>query len=187
MNRIGKALRQRQIRRGGFTPDQVGVRGIRQAAADRLFNTGMCAIEPFAGTFAGNEFAVIRVAVRGDQVRRVRIGTGNHQRRHAEHVSSQTRGNQLLDRFLGWHQHFPAHMPALLHRRQLIFKVNGRCTGLNHGFHQLKGVQHAAETGFRIGDDRQEIVDKTRIVGFDTRGPLDLIRTAEGIVDPIHH
>ena len=26
MNRIGKALRQRQIRRGGFTPDPVGVR-----------------------------------------------------------------------------------------------------------------------------------------------------------------
>ena len=78
-------------------------------------------------------------------------------------------------------------MPALLDRRQLIFKVNGRCTGFNHRFHQLKGVQHAAETGFRIGDDRQEIVYKTRIVGFDTRGPLDLIRTAEGIVDPIHH
>lgn len=78
-------------------------------------------------------------------------------------------------------------MPTLLHRRQLIFKVYGRCTGLNHGFHQLKGVQHAAETGFRIGDDRQEIISKARIVGLDARRPLDLIRTAEGIVDPIYH
>ena len=112
---VGKAFCQRQIRRGGFTPNQVRVRRIRQAAADRLFNAGMGAVEAFAGTFAGDEFAVVRVAVRGDQVRRVRIGTGNHQRRHAEHVSSQTRGNQLLNRFLSRNQHLTAHVSAFLH------------------------------------------------------------------------
>lgn len=55
-------------------------------------------------------------------------------------------------------------MTALLHRRQLIFEVNSRCTGFNHRFHQLKGVQDAAETGLRIRHDRQEVVDKARIV-----------------------
>ena len=65
--------------------------------------------------------------------------------------------------------------------------MNGRCTGLNHRFHQLEGVQHAAEARLRIRDDRQEVVSKARIARFDSSGPLDLIRTAEGIVDPIHH
>lgn len=115
MNGVGKAFCQRQIRRGGFTPDQVRVRRVRQTAADRLLNARMGAIEPFAGALAGDELAVVRIAVRGDQVSRVRIGTGNDQRWHAEHVSSQTRGNQLLNRFLCRNQHLTAHMSALLH------------------------------------------------------------------------
>ena len=47
---------------------------------------------------------------------------------------------------------------------QLIFEVNSRCTGFNHRFHQLEGIKDAAKTGFRIRHDRQEIVDKARIV-----------------------
>ena len=112
---VGKAFCQRQIRRGGFTPDQIRIRRVRQATADRLFNAGMGTVEAFTGTLACDELAVVRVAVRGDQVRRVRIGTGNHQRRHAEHVSSQTRRNQLLYGFLCRNEHLTAHVSAFLH------------------------------------------------------------------------
>lgn len=75
----------------------------------------MGTIKPFAGAFTGNELAVVRIAVRSDQVSRIRIGTGNHQRGYAEHVSRQTRRNQLLNRFLGWDKDFPAHVSAFLH------------------------------------------------------------------------
>ncbi|MNV00673.1 hypothetical protein D3C71_908440 [compost metagenome] len=187
MNRIGKAFCQRQVRRGSFTPHQVGVRRISQTTADGLLNPRMGTIEPFAGALASDEFAIIRIAIRGNQIRRIRISTGDNQRRHTQHIRRQTRGNQLLDRFLRRDQHFTAHMTAFLHGRQLIFKVNCRCTGFNHGFHQLKGIQHAAKARFGIGHDRQEIIHEARIVRFDSGRPLDLIRTAEGVVDPIHH
>ncbi|MPN55416.1 hypothetical protein SDC9_203098 [bioreactor metagenome] len=78
-------------------------------------------------------------------------------------------------------------MTTFLHRGQLIFEVNSRCTGLNHRLHQLKRIQYAAKPGFRIGDDWQEVIHIARIVGLNTAGPLDLIRTAKGVVDPIHH
>ena len=78
-------------------------------------------------------------------------------------------------------------MAAFLHRCQLVFEVYGRCTGLNHRFHQLKRIKHAAKPRFRVGDDRQEIIGITRIVRLNTRRPLDLIRAAEAVVDPIDH
>ena len=78
-------------------------------------------------------------------------------------------------------------MAAFFHRCQLIFEVYRRCTGRNHRFHQFKGIQHAAETRFRIGNDRQEIINVARIVWLDTVRPLDLIRTTESVVDPIDH
>ena len=42
-----KATRQFQIRRGGFTPDQVSIWRIRQATADRLLNARMSTEEAF--------------------------------------------------------------------------------------------------------------------------------------------
>ena len=63
MDRIGKALRQLKVRGGGFTPHQVGIGRVGQPAADRLFDTGMGAEETFAGTVAGNELTIVRIAV----------------------------------------------------------------------------------------------------------------------------
>ncbi len=111
--------------------------------------------EAFRRALAGDEGAVIRIAIGSQQVGRIGVGAGDHQRRHAEHVGRQARGDQFLDRFLRGHQHFAAHMAAFLHRRQLVFKVHPGGAGGDHRFHQLEGVQHAAEAGFRIGDDRQ--------------------------------
>ena len=44
-----------------------------------------------------------------------------------------------------------------------------------------------AKTGFRIGNDRQEVIDIARIARLNACGPLDLIGTTEGVVDPLHH
>ena len=35
-----------------------------------------------------------------------------------------------------------------------------RRAGSDHVLHQFEGVQHTAETGFSVGDDRQEVVDE---------------------------
>ena len=187
MDSFRKATRQFQIRRRGFTPNQVSIRRIRQATADCLLNACMSTEEAFVGALAGNKFAVIRVAIGGDQIRRIGIGTSHQQGWNARNVGSQTRRNQFLDCFLSWHQYFTAHMTAFFHGRQLIFEVNCRCTGFNHRFHQFKGIQDTAKTGFRIGNDRQEVIDIARIARLNARGPLDLIGTTEGVVDPLHH
>ena len=187
MDSLCKATRQFQIRRGGFTPDQVSIWRIRQATADRLLNARMSTEEAFTGTLASNKFTVIRVAIGGNQIRRISIGTGNQQGWNARHVSCQTRRDQFLNSFLSWHQNFAAHVTAFFHGRQLIFEVNCRCTGFNHRFHQFKGIQDTAKTGFRIGNDRQEVIDIARIARLNARGPLDLIGTTEGVVDPLHH
>jgi hypothetical protein len=61
---------------------------------------------------------------------------------------------------LGRHEHLAAHVAALLHGSQLVFEVHTGGTGGDHVLHQFEGVQHAAETGFRVGNDRQEVVDE---------------------------
>ncbi|MNN93807.1 hypothetical protein D3C81_2123290 [compost metagenome] len=55
-------------------------------------------------------------------------------------------------------------MPTFFYRGQLIFKVDRRRTGFDHRFHQFKRVKHATKSGFGICHDRQEVVDKTRII-----------------------
>ena len=63
VDRVGKALRQLKVRGRGFTPHQVGIGRVGQPAADGLFDTGMGTEETFAGTVAGNELAIVRIAV----------------------------------------------------------------------------------------------------------------------------
>ena len=58
--------------------------------------------------------------------------------------------------------------------------------GTNHGFHQLKGVQHAAETGLGIGNNRSEIVDVVLMAGFNALGALDFISATESAVDALN-
>ncbi len=54
--------------------------------------------------------------------------------------------------------------------------------GLDHHFHQLKSVQSAAESGFRIGDDRRHKVHPVFTVEV-----MDLIRAHQGIVNSPNH
>ena len=115
MDSFRKATRQFQVWRGSFTPNQVGIRRIRQTTADRLLNASMSTEEAFTGTLAGNKFAVIRVAIGGDQIRRIGIGTSNQQGWYSRNIGSQARSDQFLDRFLSRHQHFAAHMTTFFH------------------------------------------------------------------------
>ena len=56
-------------------------------------------------------------------------------------------------------------------------------TGVDHGLHELEGVERSAEAGLRVRDDRRHPV----LHGVDVLGVLDLVRTLERVVDPAHH
>ena len=124
-----------QIRHRGLTPQQIGIRRISDTARDRLIQAGFGAVKAFRGTFAGNKRRVIRIHIGRQQVRGVRVGACKNDRRRIADVRGQTRGDQFLDGFLRRHQHLAAHVSAFLHRRQLIFKMNTRRTGVDHRFH----------------------------------------------------
>ncbi len=62
-------------------------------------NAAVNAEEAFAGPLAGQEFAVARIDVAGQQMRAVRIGARQDQRRHIHDVGGQPRRHQFLDRF----------------------------------------------------------------------------------------
>jgi len=78
-------------------------------------------------------------------------------------------------------------MTAFLHRCELVFKVHARRTRIDHGFHQFKGIEHAAETRFGVGDDGREVIDVIGRAGLLAFHPLDLIAASQGIVDRAHH
>ncbi len=116
----------------------------------------MGAEEAFRRALAGDEGAVIRIAIGGQQVGRIGVGAGDHQRRHAEHVGRRRAATSFwIASCVGTSTCRPygrisSPPPAGLQ------SFGG--AGGDHRFHQLEGVQHAAEAGFRIGDDRQEII-----------------------------
>ena len=87
-----------------------------------------------------------------------------------QHVGGQARGDQLLDRFARRHQHLAAHVAALLHGGELVLEVHAGGAGLDHRLHQLEGIEHAAEAGFGVGDDRLQAVDVVIALGVVAAG-----------------
>ena len=75
-----------------------------------------------------------------------------------------------------------AHVAALLHRCQLVFKMDTGGAGFDHRLHQFKRIEHAAKAGFGIGHDRLQIVD-----GIVTFGMAELIGAQQGVVDALDH
>src|SRR5215469_15967786 len=116
MNRFCKPASFVQIRFGGFAPDHVGVGSVGQTPCDCSIESAAQATEAFDGPFADNEFAVVRIAVAGDQLCRISVGARDHERRYTKHVGGETGGDQLLYRFLGWDKNFSAQVSALLGR-----------------------------------------------------------------------
>ena len=129
---------------------------------------------------------VVVVDVGGHEVGRLGIGARDEQRRHAHHVGRETRGDELGDRFARRHQDLAAHVPALLDRGELVFEVHARGARLDHRLHQFEGVQHAAETGLGVRDDRREVVDIAGVVRVLAFHPLDLVGARERVVDAAH-
>ena len=87
---------------------------------------------------------------------------------------------ELVDRLARRHQHLAAHVAALLDRRELVLEVHAGGARLDHRLHQLERVQHAAEAGFGVGDDRREEVDVA--LAFHV---LDLVGARERVVDAL--
>jgi hypothetical protein len=125
---------------------------------------------------------VVVVDVGGQQVGGFGVGAGDDQRRHAHHVGGEARGDQFLDRLARRHQHLAAHVPALLHRGQLVLEMHAGGAGFDHRLHQLIGIQHAAETGFGIGHDRLQEID-----GMVALGMVELVGAQQGVVDALDH
>ena len=128
----------------------------------------------------------IVVDVGRHQVGGFRIGAGQQDGGGAHHVGRQARGDQLGAGFTRRHQHLAAHVAALLDGSQLVFEVHAGGACLDHGLHQLEGVQHAAEAGFGIGHDGREVVDVALVAGALAFAPLDLVGAGEGGVDLLH-
>ena len=167
---------------GRLAPQQVGVRSVGQTAIDGLLDAGLDVEEALARALTREEAGVARVMVRQEQVGRVGVGTRDDHRGHAEHVGCQPRRHQLVDGLAGRNQYLAAEMPAFLGGRQLIFEMNCSRAGSNQCLGQLEGVEIAAETGFRIGDDRYQPVD----VGFSVH-VMNLVGTQKRVVDAFDH
>jgi hypothetical protein len=182
LHALGEFPREREVRGAGLAPHHVGVFGVGDTARQRLLEALLRTVEAFGGALAGEERLVVLVHVGRDDVRRFRVGPRQQHRRHAHHVGREARRDQLLHRFLRRHQHLAAHVAALLHRGELVFIVHAGGAGVDHGLHQLEGVQHAAETRLGVGDDRREPVD----VALAFHG-LNLIRAHQRVVDALHY
>ncbi len=153
------ALANSRIGLARFAPEQIRVGRIGEPARHRLFQTVARLVEAFDRALAGAERPVVLVDVGRHHVGGFRIGAREYQRRHAHAIGSQSRGDELLDRFARRHQYLAAHVAALLHRCQLVLEVHACGAGVDHRLHQLERVEHAPEAGFGIGHDRREVVD----------------------------
>ena len=92
-------------------------------------------------SFTGQKRVIIRINITGNHFSRIRIGAGNHQCWHFEHIGRQPRRCQRFDELRSGHQHFAAQVAAFLFRSQLILKMHAGRSGLNHRFHQLKRIK----------------------------------------------
>ena len=76
-------------------------------------------------------------------------------------------------------QDFTAEMAALLFRSELVLEVDACRAGFDIGFHDLEGIERAAESGLGVGDDRGEPIACDLAFGM-----FDLVGALEGAIDP---
>ncbi len=184
---LGELSGHAEVRGGGLHPEQVGVRRVGQASGDARPDAVPDPVEPLRGAVAGDERPVPLVGVRGEQRRPVRVRARDHQRRHAAHIGRQPCRVQRADVLTGRDQHLAPQVPALLLRGELVLPVHPRDSGRDHGLHQLERVQHPAEPGFRVGDDRREPVRVLAHVAVRRLRPGDLVGAQQRVVDPAGH
>ena len=140
MHSLCEFAREANVWHACFAPHQVSVGSVSHATADGLFQTVFDAVETFRCALASQEWLVVGVVIRSDQVGSFSVGTGQHDGGCTHDVSSETCRDQFFASFLCWHQHFAAHVTAFLHSSQLVFEVNASSTGGDHAFHQFESV-----------------------------------------------
>ena len=181
MDGFGERARQLDVRLARLDPQQIGVRGEGEAAADDRIQTRAHAVEAFTRALAGRELLVARVDVAGEQVGREGVGARDDDRRHTGDVSRETRGVQRPDVLLRRHEHLAAEVAALLLAGQLVLPVDAGGAGLDHRLRQFVGVQRPAEPGLGVGDDGRHPV-----AGDLSLGVLDAVLAHQRVVDAAH-
>ena len=110
----------------------------------------------------------------------VRVGTSDDKSRHIPHVGGEAGGCENPNELLGRDQHLAAEVAALLLRCKLVFEVNTRRARLDHGLHELEGVERSAEAGLCIRHQRD-----VPLVRDDPVDPLDVVGALQGLVDAL--
>ena len=128
---------------------------------------------------AGQELAVALVDVARQERGGERVGAGDEDRRHTEHVRREPGRDERPDEVARRDEHLAPEVPALLLRRELVLEVHAGRARLDHRLHQLEGVERAAEAGLCIGDDRR---DPVRCRSAPRR--VDLVGSQQRVVDP---
>ena len=182
LDRFGELLGEDQIRFARFAPHHIRISRVGKPARHRLIESGARFVEAFHRALASAEGLIVIVDVRRDQIRRFGVGASKNDGRYAEAIRCKSCCDELFDRLPGWHQYLTTHMPALFHRRELVFEVNAGGAGVDHCLHELECIQYTAEAGLGVGHDRRKKID----VAF-ALGVLDLISADEGAIDSSHH
>ena len=182
VDRLGEAPRLGQVRSRGLAPDHVGMGREGQPAGDRGIQAAAEDEEPLGGALSQHEGMVPGVGVAGEEPRAVGVGSRDQDGRHVEQVGGEPGGLELLNELARGHQHFAAHVPALLGGGELVLVVDAGGARLDHRLHQLEGVEVAAEAGLGVGDDRREPVHRPAVPS--EMG--DLIGALERLVDAAH-
>ena len=177
----GEVARQLDVGLAGLDPEQVGVGGEGQAAADHGVEAGAHAVEALARALAGGERPVALVDVARQQVGREGVGAGDDHRRHAGDIRRQPCRVQRADVLLRRHEHLAAEVAALLLARELVFPVDAGGARGDQRLGQLVGVERSAEAGLGIRHDRREPV--LRPFAFRV---LDLVLADQRVVDAPH-
>ncbi len=183
VDRLGELAGLGQVRGAGLDPDEVGVRGVGQAAGDNRGHAVLHPVEALGGALAGRELGVTLVDVAGQQVGRERVRAGDDQGGGVRDVGGEAGRVEGADVLGGRDEDLAAEVAALLLRGELVLVVDARRAGRDHRLGQLEGVQRTAEAGLGVGHDRRQPV---RRVGA-ALGRRDLVGPQQRVVDPTDH
>jgi len=177
---LGEQARLLEIGLARLAPDQVGVRGVGEAARDGGLEPVAHVEVALGGALAGGEGAVALVHVAGQQGGGVGVGAGDDEGGDAADVGGESGRDEGADEGLGRHEHLAAEVTALLLAGELILVVNARGAGLDHALHELVGVEGAAEAGLGVGHDGREPVGGLLAVDV-----VDLVGALQRLVDAL--
>jgi hypothetical protein len=155
---FGEAAGEVEVGRPGLAPDHVGILGIGEAARERLVESLSRAVEalgvrsPVRNGRSRSSTSEVTMSAASASVRASRtVGTPSTSaasRAAASFCTCSWVGTSTL----------PPMCPHFFTDASWSSKCTPAAPCIDHRLHQLERVQHAAEPGFRVGDDRREVV-----------------------------